>query len=57
MHTFIAVRPHRLLSALEERQALFIYYQGFITRIVDALPSEDLLIIEPIHIVIHPTTF
>jgi hypothetical protein len=57
MHTFIAVRPHRLLSALEEGQAPFFCYQGFMARIVDALPSQDLLIIEPTHIVTHLTTF
>jgi hypothetical protein len=57
MHTFIVVRVHRPLSPLEEGQAPFLHYQGFMTRIVDALPSDELLIIEPIHIVTHLTTF
>jgi hypothetical protein len=57
MHTFIVVRLHRPLTALEEGQAPFLYYPGFMTRIVDALPSDNFLIIEPTHIVTHLTTF
>ena len=57
IHTFIVVRLHSPLSAQEEGQAPFINFPGFMTRIVDALPSENLLIIEPIHIITHLTTF
>ena len=57
MHIFIVVCPHCFLSTLKKGQAPFFYYQEFMTCIVDALPSEDLLIIEPTHIVTHLTTF
>ena len=57
IHTFIVVRLHSPLSAQEEAQAPFIHFPGFMTHIVDALPSENLLIIEPTHIVTHLTTF
>lgn len=57
MHTFIVVRPHQPLSAQEEQRAPFCHYPGLMTRIVDANPSKDLVIIEPTHIVTHLTTF
>ncbi|KAF8068046.1 hypothetical protein FPV67DRAFT_1669907 [Lyophyllum atratum] len=57
MRNFMVVRPHRPLSALEEGQAPFSQYSGFMTRIVDALPSDDLVIIEPTHIITHVMTF
>ena len=57
MRTFIRVCPHRSLSAQEEGQAPFRHHPGFMTRIVDALPSDNLTIIEPAHIITHVTTF
>ncbi|RDB18249.1 hypothetical protein Hypma_000606 [Hypsizygus marmoreus] len=57
MHTFIVVRLHQSLPAHEEQKAPFSHYPGFLTQIVDALPSKDLVIIEPIHIITHLTTF
>ncbi|KAF8229579.1 hypothetical protein L208DRAFT_1156953, partial [Tricholoma matsutake] len=50
MHTFIRVCSHQSLSTQEERQAPFIHHPGFMVRIVDALPSNNLSIIEPVHI-------
>lgn len=56
MRTFIRVRSHQSLSTQEERQAPFIHYPGFMTRIVDALASNHFSIIEPAHIITHVTT-
>jgi hypothetical protein len=56
MHTFIRVRSHQSLSTQEERQAPFIHHPGFMVHIVDALPSNNLSIIEPVHIITHVTT-
>jgi hypothetical protein len=56
MRTFIRVCPHQSLSAQEEGQAPFIHCPGFMTRIVDAHPSDNLRIIEPTHIITHVTT-
>lgn len=57
MHTFMAVCPHKPLSPLEEGQAPFIQHPSFMTRIVDALPSNELVIIEPTQIITHLTTY
>jgi len=57
MHSFIVVCPHRPLSTVEEEQAPFCHYPGFLTRVVDVLPSDDLVIIELTHIITHLTTF
>ena len=57
MQTFIVVCPHQPLPPVEEQKAPFHNHPGFMTRIVDALPSDGLVIIEPTHIVIHLTTF
>lgn len=57
LRTFVVVCPHQPLSALEEGLAPFTQYSGFITQIVDALPSDKLVIIEPMHIITHLTTF
>ncbi|RDB22345.1 hypothetical protein Hypma_010543 [Hypsizygus marmoreus] len=56
MHTFITVCLHRALSAAEEALAPFKQCPGFLTRIVDAQPSDDVVIIEPTHIICHLTT-
>ncbi|KAF8223396.1 hypothetical protein L208DRAFT_1316953, partial [Tricholoma matsutake] len=56
MHTFIRVLSHQSLSTQEERQAPFIHHPGFMVQIVDALPSNNLSIIEPVHIITHVTT-
>ena len=56
-HEFLVVCPHEKLPAAEESLAPFRHYPGFMTQIVDAIPSESLVIIEPIHIVTHLTTF
>jgi len=57
IQTFIVVRPHQLLPIVEEEQAPFIQRPGFLTRIVDAVPSDSLCIIEPRHIITHLVTF
>lgn len=57
IHNFLVVCPHKQLSAAEEGLAPFHNYAGFMTKIVDALPSQSLVIIEPIHIITHLTTF
>lgn len=57
LHTFIVVHCHRELSAVEEGQAPFKHYTGFMARIFDALPSQNFVIIEPTHIITHLTTF
>ena len=44
-------------SIAEQSLAPFQHYPAFMTQIVDATPSESLVIIEPIHIVTHLTTF
>lgn len=54
---FVVVCPHRPLIAQREGQAPFQHYPGFMTRILDARPADNLLIIEPSHIVTHLTTF
>ncbi|KAF9455478.1 hypothetical protein BDZ94DRAFT_1366470 [Collybia nuda] len=56
-HPFIVVRPHRPLPEDIEGQAPFQHYPGFLSRILDANPTDTLLIIEPPHIVTHLTTF
>ncbi|KAF8228255.1 hypothetical protein L208DRAFT_1292483, partial [Tricholoma matsutake] len=56
MHTFIRVCSHQSLSTQEERQAPFIHHPEFMVRIADALPSNNLSIIEPVHIITHVTT-
>ena len=59
MEIFLVVRPHRRLPFLSEADAPFERYPGFMTKIVDAAPSDDnaLVIIEPTHIITHLTTF
>lgn len=56
-HEFLVICPHKKLSIAEQSLAPFQHYPGFMTQIVDATPSESLVIIEPIHIVTHLTTF
>lgn len=56
MHTFIVVRQHQPLSYLEEGQGPFASFDGFLARIVDAQPSNNLVIIEPEHIITHLVT-
>jgi hypothetical protein len=36
LQPFVVVRPHTLLSAIEEAKAAFQNYQGFMSRIIDA---------------------
>ncbi|KAF8219816.1 hypothetical protein L208DRAFT_1337527, partial [Tricholoma matsutake] len=57
MHTFINVCPHQPLSEQQEGQAPYKYYPGFMTCIVDAIPSNTNIIIEPAHIITHVVTF
>lgn len=57
MQTFIGVRSHRLLSAQEGGQAPYEYFPGFMTQTVDALPSDNIIIIEPMHIITHVTIY
>lgn len=57
MHPFVLVSPHCPLSVVHEGQAPFQHYQGFKTQIVDAEPSQTLIIIEPDHIISHLTTY
>ncbi|KAF8218566.1 hypothetical protein L208DRAFT_1350166, partial [Tricholoma matsutake] len=56
MHTCIRVCSHQSLSTQGERQAPFIHHPGFMVQIIDALPSNNLSIIEPIHIITPVTT-
>jgi hypothetical protein len=55
--TFFIVRPHQCLPPLEDTKAPFSHYSGFETCIVDAQPSDELLIVEPAHIITHLTIF
>ena len=59
MEIFLVVCPYRWLPFLSEADAPFERYLGFMTKIVDAAPSDDnaLVIIEPTHIITHLTTF
>ena len=59
MEIFLVVRPHRQLPFLSEADAPFEQYPGFMTKIIDAAPSDDnaLVIIKPTHIITHLTTF
>ncbi|PPQ71131.1 hypothetical protein CVT25_004856 [Psilocybe cyanescens] len=57
VHTFIAVSPHLSLTTEEEDKASFIHYPGFESRIVDIIPSDELVIIEPAHIISHLTIY
>jgi hypothetical protein len=57
MQSFVVVRPHRRLSAIEEGMAPFQHYPGFMSQIVDAHAIDGPVIIEPHHIVTHLTTF
>lgn len=57
MQVFIVVQPHKLLPASEEKKSPYFHYPGFQTRIVDAEPSNNLVIIEPGHIITHLSTF
>ncbi len=56
MEIFLVVRPHRRLPFLSEADA-FERYPGFMTKIVDAAPSDvnALVIIEPTRIITHLT--
>ena len=56
MHIFINVCPHQPLSEQQEGLAPFKYYPGFMTQIVDAIPSNTNIIIEPAHIITHVVT-
>jgi len=55
--TFIVVQPHRSLPPQEETKAPFLQYSGFRAQIFDQQPSNELVIIEPTHIITHLTTF
>jgi len=57
MQTFIAVCPHRPLPFIEESKAPFYNHPGYMSRIVDAQPPEDIIIIQPDHIITHLTTY
>jgi hypothetical protein len=57
MQSFVVVRPHRRLSAIEEEMAPFPHYPGFMLQIVDAHATDGPVIIEPHHTVTHLTTF
>ena len=57
MHTFFVVRPHQQLPNSEEEQAPFVHFPGFMSRIVDTVPSKQLMIIQPVHLITHLTTF
>lgn len=54
---FFIVCIHHPLPANEEARAPFIGHTGLMTRIVDAAPTGNLVIIEASHIVTHLTTF
>ncbi|KAF8221280.1 hypothetical protein L208DRAFT_1328977, partial [Tricholoma matsutake] len=57
VHIFINVCPHQQLSEQQEGQAPFKYYPGFMTWIVDAIPSNTNIINEPAHIITNVVTF
>jgi len=57
LHTFLVIRPHTPLSPEDQGKAPFIQFPGLLTQIVDAQQSEQVIIIEPIHIITHLTTF
>ncbi|KAL1692493.1 hypothetical protein GGG16DRAFT_51271 [Schizophyllum commune] len=57
LSTFIVVRPHQSLSAVEEAKAPYLHCSGFRARIVDAdNAATKLVILELRHIVTHLTT-
>ena len=45
MHTFFIVHLHQQLPDLEEGQAPFVHFLDFMSQIVDAVPSMQLMII------------
>lgn len=57
LHTFVVVQLSRPLTDQEEGQAPFTHYPGLMSRIVDAIPSQNVVIIEPHHIITHLTTY
>ncbi|KDR65037.1 hypothetical protein GALMADRAFT_82353, partial [Galerina marginata CBS 339.88] len=56
LRIFVVVRAHQILPPDIEAKAPFLHYSGFQTRILYSQPSNELIIIEPIHIITHLTT-
>ncbi|KAI0037290.1 hypothetical protein FA95DRAFT_1507114, partial [Auriscalpium vulgare] len=56
MHTFIFVQPHLSLPPFDLDKAPYIHLNSFKCQIFDAQPSEEVVVIEPKHILTHITT-
>lgn len=57
MRCFVVVHAHKPLPEAQEGKAPYVHFNGFQSKIVDVEPSNNLIIIEPDHIITHLTTF
>lgn len=57
IQTFIAVLPHVTLLAFEEQKGPFIDRPELQTRILSNGQADDVVVIEPLHIITHLTTY